>query len=81
MTHTFTILKISQPAYDEIKLKLKDAGYEHTFLEDGVIDMHGIAIQKKNYTFPGEGVDRHLRLYGHLPELGCCENDQPETNT
>lgn len=22
---------------------------------------------------PGEAVDRHLKLYGHLPTLGCCE--------
>lgn len=28
-------------------------------------------------SFPGEAVDRHLKLYGHLPELGCCEHDQP----
>lgn len=28
--------------------------------------------------FPGEAVDRHLKAYGHLPELGCCEHDQPE---
>ena len=28
-------------------------------------------------SFPGQAVDRHLKLYGHLPELGCCEHDQP----
>jgi len=26
--------------------------------------------------FPGESVEHHLRTYGHLPEEGCCENDQ-----
>lgn len=26
----------------------------------------------------GGEVERHLRLYGHLPSLGCCEHDQPE---
>lgn len=26
--------------------------------------------------FPGQAVDRHLKLYGHLPADGCCEHDQ-----
>lgn len=30
---------------------------------------------------PGMEVERHLRKYGHLPELGCCEHDQPEDPT
>lgn len=30
----------------------------------------------KSFTFPGEAVDRHLKLHGHLPEHGCCKFDQ-----
>lgn len=26
---------------------------------------------------PGMEVEMHLRKYGHLPSLGCCEHDQP----
>ena len=28
-------------------------------------------------SFPGAGVERHLRTHGHLPDYGCCEFDQP----
>jgi transketolase len=35
----------------------------------------GVTVIKR---FPGEAVDRHLKLYGHLPALGCCEHDQPK---
>lgn len=43
-THTFATLEISTSAFDEIKKKLKDAGYDHAFVEDNVIDMHGIGL-------------------------------------
>ena len=43
-TYTFATLEISKAAYDEIHAKLKEAGYEHTFHEDGVIHMHGIGL-------------------------------------
>ena len=47
-THTFAILEISKAAYDEIKGKLIDAGYEFAIMKEGdmeVIDMHGIGIK------------------------------------
>lgn len=44
MTYTFATLDISQVAYDEIAAKLRAAGYDQAFLEDGQIDMHGIAL-------------------------------------
>lgn len=48
MTYTYSILKISSAAYEEIKQKLEDAGYSDQFHEDRnygiVIDMHGIAL-------------------------------------
>jgi hypothetical protein len=46
-THTYAILEISTPAFEEIRLKLEAAGYQEQFHEnDGrlVIDMHGIGI-------------------------------------
>lgn len=43
-THTYAELGLSRPAYDEIKRKLEDAGYQHAFMEDGTIDMHGIGV-------------------------------------
>jgi hypothetical protein len=48
MTHTFSILEVSKTTYEEIEKKLKDAGYDHAFIEDDrkiVIDMHGIALK------------------------------------
>lgn len=38
-------LEISDLAYTEIKSKLEAAGYQHTFMDDGAIDMHGIAVK------------------------------------
>jgi hypothetical protein len=43
-THTYVALEVSSAAYDEIRQKLKAAGYEHAFHEDGLIDMHGLAL-------------------------------------
>lgn len=49
MTHTYAILEISVEAYNEIRDKLKNAGYQHAFHEESrgefVIDMHGIALK------------------------------------
>jgi hypothetical protein len=47
VTHTYVVLRISKAAYQEIKKKLEEADYQHTFHEDDgeiVIDMHGIAV-------------------------------------
>lgn len=43
-THTYVVLEISQDAYDEIRKKLEEAGYQHAFMKNGEIDMHGIAV-------------------------------------
>ena len=50
MKYTYALLPVSQATYDEIREKLRAAGYEHVFREDEslvslngqVIDMHGI---------------------------------------
>lgn len=47
MTYSYVIMGVSESAYNEVKAKLKDAGYEHAIHEeDGktVLDMHGIAL-------------------------------------
>jgi len=51
VTHTYAILEVSPVAYEEIRKKLADAGYEDQFIDEGdgdgiVIDMHGIALKK-----------------------------------
>lgn len=43
-TRTYALLEISFAAYQEIAKKLKDAGYDHAFMKNGHIDMHGIAV-------------------------------------
>lgn len=48
-THTFVVLELSDAAYKEIRIKLKEAGYEHAFIRQDdreVIDMHGIAVAR-----------------------------------
>jgi hypothetical protein len=50
-SHTFAILELSEAAYNEIRLKLHRAGYEHAFIQQDsrpVIDMHGIAVALEN---------------------------------
>jgi hypothetical protein len=44
MTHTYALLDVSPAAYDEIAAKLREAGYDHAFGDEGEIDMHGIAL-------------------------------------
>ncbi len=44
-THTYVELEISDEAYKEIRSKLEAAGYQHTFMNDGAIDMQGIAVK------------------------------------
>lgn len=43
-THTYVIMELSKHAYDEIAEKMREAGYDHAFGEDGEIDMHGLAV-------------------------------------
>lgn len=46
MTHTYATLVVSEAAYDEVARILTDAGYM-CINEEGEIDMHGIALVKK----------------------------------
>jgi len=51
VTHTYAILDVSSAAYEEIRQKLAEAGYEHAFNDDGdgreCIDMHGVALRSE----------------------------------
>lgn len=51
-THTYAELELSPAAYDEIAQKLRAAGYDHAFMEDGAIDMHGIGVTKADVQPP-----------------------------
>jgi hypothetical protein len=47
-THTFVELPLSPAAYEEIRNKLKAAGYEHCFIRgEDTIDMHGLAVTRE----------------------------------
>lgn len=64
-THTFALLELSESAFDEIKEKLKEAGYEHAFMEeDGklTIDMHGIGVTM------GKEIEIRKCQFGHRKE-------------
>jgi hypothetical protein len=44
MSHTYVELGVSKPAYDEIAAKLRAASYDHAFMENGTIDLHGLGL-------------------------------------
>ena len=46
-THTYVELELSPAAYDEIRAKLAAAGYDHAFMDDKTIDMHGLAVVRE----------------------------------
>lgn len=53
-THTFVELPVSEFTFNEIRRKLKEANYEHTFDYDSFgevisIDMRGIALVEEKY--------------------------------
>jgi hypothetical protein len=47
MTYTCATLEVSQAAYDEIAAKLREAGYDHAFTEDGMVDMTHIGLVRE----------------------------------
>lgn len=73
-THTYAELGLSQTAYDEIKRKLADAGYQHAFMEDGAIDMHGISVTLEHNPAPGHASDCATHNAPALP-IGPCDCD------
>jgi hypothetical protein len=47
VTHTYVTLEVSAATYKEIADKLREAGYDHAFGDEGEIDMHGIALVRE----------------------------------
>lgn len=45
-THTLAEMPVSARVYEEIAAKLREAGYDHAFMEDGVISMQGIGLSR-----------------------------------
>ncbi len=44
MTHTYAEVAVSKAVFDEVKAILKAAEYEHAFIDDDTIDMHGLGL-------------------------------------
>jgi hypothetical protein len=53
-THTYALLEISAPAFNEIAQKLKAAGYNQAFTGKAELDMHGIGIAPDPNIKPGD---------------------------
>ncbi len=47
-TYTYALVPVSEQTYNEIKELLLKHGYEHAIIENGVIDMHGLALTNKD---------------------------------
>jgi hypothetical protein len=57
-SHTYAVLEVSDTAYQEVAAKLRAAGYHHVFIDDGKIDMHGIALAVATLTDKQEALRR-----------------------
>lgn len=63
MTHTHATLKVSQATYKEIAKALTEAGYDWVFLDEGLIDMNGIALKEWKNEWAKQNV-RMAHVYG-----------------
>jgi hypothetical protein len=66
-THTYAALEVSDVAYQEIAGKLRDACYDHAFHEDGLINMHGIALAPQTGEASSGPADEIAKLL--IPEV------------
>ena len=83
-THTFSVLNVPPEVYNDIRARLKGAGYEHAFLPDGdgqdeVIDMHGIALAPDagEQQAPPHAIASIATMLGwvNVPPLATLERD------
>jgi len=51
MTHTYALLEVSASVYDEVEHLLRAAGSDEA-IQDGEIDMHGLALVKAEEARP-----------------------------
>jgi len=45
-TRTYAVLQVTSRTYTEIYEAFKAAEYSHAFMDDDVIDMHGVALSR-----------------------------------
>lgn len=68
MTYTYAIMTVSQKVYDEIKVKLINAGYASQIDSNGDLDMHGIALnlelKQSCKEIPPEDMEKQLFTAG-----------------
>ena len=57
VTHTYAIMEVSASTYQEIRKILEEAGYQLAFEDDGVIDLHGLALKKNETEEPDKNVE------------------------
>lgn len=62
-TRTLAHLEVSAAAFDEIAAKLREAGYNHAFV-DGAIDMEGIGLVRGAEPAPAP---KHRPISGKAP--------------
>lgn len=73
-TYTLAELQLSPAAYTEIANKLLAAGYDHVFIENGMIDMSQLGITRGS-PIPHSDIliDRIIGYGGRCRE--CADND------
>lgn len=74
MSHTYALLEVSPATYVEIRRKLEEAGYQHALHDNGVIDMHGIALEqplKHSGGCSNQNVLDPLGAYRGVEACGC----------
>lgn len=79
-THTYSVLDLSEAAYQEIRRKLEHAGYSHAFHEEdgrALIDMHGIAVASGGIPCAApHGPYRCALDMGHVGPHTCAVTDE-----
>lgn len=45
-THTYVEMEVSKETYAEVKYLLEQAGWDHCIMDDGALDLSGIALKK-----------------------------------
>jgi hypothetical protein len=61
-TRTYVTLEVPPLFWQFVKRKLEEAGYNHAIMEDGEIDMHGIALT------PNQGIPEPRTDLTHIGE-------------
>lgn len=68
MTYTYAVLEVTPSTYAEVEEKLRAAGYDHA-IEKGVIDMHGLALQRLAPSTPSMRDQFYERMHAAATKL------------